>query len=108
MILITLRVPVRPDKTDEWLALAKFYEDAVNAEEGCVFFTTAKALFEDMYIIVEGFKDGDAGSVHMTQTHVARFFAEMPDIVSARPEIIYIDAEEVTGYVEMGEIAPRD
>jgi quinol monooxygenase YgiN len=108
MILITLRIPIRPEKTDEWLALAKFYEEAVNAEPGCMFFTTSKALFEDVYIIVEGFTDGDAGAEHMKQPHVARFFAEMPDIVSARPDIIYIDSPETSGYVEMGEIAPRE
>jgi hypothetical protein len=33
--------------------------------------------------------------------------SEMPDIVSAQPKIIYVDAEEVDGFVDMGEIAPR-
>ena len=43
----------------------------------------------------------------MGQAHVARFMAEMPDIVSAQPQIIYVDAEEVSGFGPMGEITPR-
>lgn len=31
----------------------------------------------------------------------------MPDIVSAQPQIIYVDAEEITGFGPMGEIEPR-
>ena len=44
----------------------------------------------------------------MAQEHVARFMQEMPDIVSAQPQIIYVDAEEVTGFGPMGEISPRE
>jgi hypothetical protein len=33
--------------------------------------------------------------------------AEMPDIVSAQPQIIYIDKEDVSGFGPMGEITPR-
>jgi hypothetical protein len=31
----------------------------------------------------------------------------MPDIVSAQPQIIYVDAEDVAGFGPMGEITPR-
>jgi hypothetical protein len=41
----------------------------------------------------------------MAQDHVARFMQEMPDIVTAQPQISYVDAEEVTGFGPMGEIA---
>jgi len=38
---------------------------------------------------------------------VARFMQEMPDIVSGRPQIVDVDADEVTGFGPMGQIAPR-
>ena len=34
MILINLKMPIRPDKMDEWLVLADSYARDVNSEEG--------------------------------------------------------------------------
>ena len=108
MILITVKFPIRPDKTAEWLELADFYTKAVGAEPGNEFFEFSRSLEdENVYVCIEGFTNSAAGAEHMAQPHVARFMSEMPDIVSRRPEIIYVDADEVAGFVEMGEIAPR-
>ena len=38
MILIVVKFPVRPERADEWSALAADYARAVNAEEGSLFF----------------------------------------------------------------------
>ena len=103
-----VRFPIRPEKTDEWLELADFYTRAVQAEPGNHFFQFSRSLEdENEYVCIEGFADAAAGQQHMKQDHVARFVNTMPDLVSARPKIIYVDAEEVEGFVEMGEIAPR-
>jgi quinol monooxygenase YgiN len=108
MILITVKFPIRPDKTAEWLELADSYASAVRAEPGNRFFQFSRSLHdENEYVCIEGFADAAAGQVHMQQDHVSQFMATMPDIVSARPKIIYVDADEVEGFVEMGEIAPR-
>jgi quinol monooxygenase YgiN len=108
MILITVKFPIRPDKTAEWLELADSYTRAVTAEPGNHFFQISRSLDdENEFVCIEGFADATAGQEHMKQDHVAHFMSAMPDIVSARPQIIYVDAEEVTGFVEMGEIAPR-
>jgi quinol monooxygenase YgiN len=108
MILIVVKFPIRPDKNAEWLELADYYAKAVNAEPGCVFFEFSRSLDdENEYVTVEGFQDDAAGKEHMKQPHVDRFVSTMPDIVSARPKIIYVDAEEIEGFVDMGEITPR-
>ena len=36
MILINIKMPIRPDKMDEWLALADSYARDVNSEDGCL------------------------------------------------------------------------
>lgn len=108
MILITVKFPIRQDRLEQWEELSTFYAKAVNEEPGCVFFEFSRSLTEpDTFVCIEGFRDGDAGKEHMAQDHVARFMQEMPDIVSAQPQIIYVDADEVTGFGPMGEIAPR-
>lgn len=108
MILITVKFPIREDRLEQWRELSAFYAEAVNAEPGCVFFEFSKSLLEPgTYICIEGFRDSEAGAEHMRQPHVERFMGEMPDIVSAQPQIVYVDAEEVTGFGPMGEIEPR-
>jgi quinol monooxygenase YgiN len=109
VILIVVKFPIRPDRQSEWDQLSSFYAKAVNAEPGCVFFEFSRGVQDPhTYICIEGFADGAAGQEHMRQDHVTRFMAEMPDIVSAQPQIVYIDAPDVSGFGPMGEISPRD
>ncbi|GAA4721892.1 putative quinol monooxygenase [Pedococcus ginsenosidimutans] len=108
MILITVKFPIREDRLEQWRELSDYYARAVNEEPGCVFFEFSQSLTQPgSYVCIEGFRDSAAGAEHMAQPHVARFMAEMPDIVSAQPQIIYVDAQEVTGFGPMGEISPR-
>ena len=107
MILINLKMPIRPDKIDEWLALADSYAKDVNSEDGCLFFQFARSLTdENEFVCIEGFKDAEAGATHVKQPYVKRFFDTAPDLVSERPQIIYIDTPH-DGFGPMGEIQPR-
>lgn len=108
MILINVKFPVRAEKIDEWLVLADEYAKAVNAEEGCVFFEWSRSVLDpNEFVCVEGFRDADAGGAHMKNEHVANFMGKAPDLVSAQPKIIYVDAAGVDGWGAMGEISPR-
>jgi quinol monooxygenase YgiN len=107
MILINVTMPIRPDKIDEWLALADSYAKDVNSEDGCLFFQFARSLTnENEFICIEGFKDAEAGASHVKQSCVKKFFDVAPDLVSAQPMIIYVDAPH-DGFGPMGEIQPR-
>ena len=104
MILINIKMPIRPDKMDEWLALADSYAKDVNSEDGCLFFQFARSLTdENEFVCIEGFKDAEAGATHVKQPYVKRFFDTAPDLVSAQPQIIYIDTPH-DGFGPMGEI----
>lgn len=108
MILINVRFPIREDRMPQWRELAASYSAAVNAEPGCLFFEFAQSLDEPgTYLTIEGFRDAAAGAAHMQQPHVDHFMSAMPDIVAAQPQIIYVDAEEASGFGPMGEIQPR-
>jgi quinol monooxygenase YgiN len=107
MILINIKMPIRPDKINEWLALADSYAKDVNSEDGCLFFQFARSLTdENEFICIEGFTDAEAGATHVKQPYVKRFFDTAPDLVSAQPQIIYIDTPH-DGFGPMGEIQPR-
>jgi quinol monooxygenase YgiN len=107
MILITIKFPIRPEKTDEWLALADSYGKDVSGEPGCLFFQFSRSLHDpNEFICIEGFADADAGAAHVKNSHVKRFFDAAPELVSAQPQIIYIDTPH-DGFGPMGEIQPR-
>src|SRR3954447_11541492 len=108
MILIVVKFPVPPERTDEWAALAGDYARAVNQEEGNLFFEWSRGLEDpDTYVCVEGFRDAAAGSAHVGTQAFKDFVAKAPDLVAAQPQIIYVDAPDVPGWGPMGEIQPR-
>ena len=108
MILIVVKFPVRPDRAQEWAGLAADYAHSVNAEEGSLFFEWSKSLEEpDTFVCVEGFRDSDAGAAHVGTDAFKRFVEHAPDLVAAQPQIIYVDAPDVSVWGPMGEIAPR-
>ena len=107
MILINIKMPIRPEKMDEWLALADSYATDVNAEEGCLFFQFSRSLNDaNEFICIEGFKDAEAGGAHVKNAHVKRFFEAAPDLVATQPQILYVDTPH-DGFGPMGEIQPR-
>jgi quinol monooxygenase YgiN len=108
VILIVVKFPVRPERADEWTGLAADYARAVNAEEGSLFFEWSRSLEEpNTFVCVEGFRNAAAGAAHVGTEAFRRFVEQAPDLVSAQPQIIYVDAPEVSGWGPMGEIQPR-
>jgi quinol monooxygenase YgiN len=107
VILINIKLQIRPEKTEDWLKLADHYAKDVNSEDGCLFFQFARSLTDDNeYVCIEGFKDADAGGAHVRQPYVTNFFDTASDLVATQPQIIYIDAPH-DGFGPMGEIQPR-
>ncbi len=108
MIYITVKFPIRAEKADRFMAAAADYTAATRAEDGNVFFEWSRSLDEpDSFVLLEGFRDAAAGSAHVAGQHVQDFFAWAPDWVSAKPQIMYLDSPELTGWNPMGEIEPR-
>ena len=108
MILIVVKFPVLENRQDEWLSLAKDYAEACQAEEGNLFFEWSRSVNEpNTFVLVEGFRDADAGAAHVGTDAFKRFVEQAPELVAAQPQIIYVDAPDVPGWGPMGEIQPR-
>jgi quinol monooxygenase YgiN len=109
VILIVVKFPVRPERAEEWSALAAGYARAVDAEDGSLFFEWSRSVGEaETWVCVEGFRDGDAGAAHVRTQAFKDFVERAPDLVAAQPQIIYVDAPDLAGWGPMGEIRPRD
>ena len=104
MIFIVVKWPVKPEHSDTWLSVVEDFTKGTRSEPGNLFFEWSRSLENPSeYVLVEGFRDGDAGGEHVNSEHFTTFVAEAPNFLASTPLIIShsIDA---TGWSEMGEI----
>lgn len=108
MILIVLKAKIRPEKQEAWLAGVEEYTAAVRSEPGNVSFDYYQNGDDPTeYVIVETFRDGDAGSAHVATDHAQKFFPWMGGVVSERPKINYQDLDG-DAWNEMAEVTPTN
>lgn len=95
------------DQTRVDRALAGFvasFTAATRAEEGNLWFEWSRSLDDPAeYVLVESFRDGEAGGVHVNSDHFRQAMRELPKALASTPKIISqtIDA---TGWSAMGEM----
>jgi quinol monooxygenase YgiN len=107
VILIVLKVKIKPVKRDEWIAGIRKYTDDVRAEPGNISFDYyEKADDPDEFAIIETFADGAAGAAHVATEHATNFFAWMPAMITERPRINYQDLDG-EAWSEMAEVTPE-
>ena len=65
MIFITAKFRVRPEHADRWADLTRGFTEATRAEPGNLWFDWSRSLDDPTeYVLVEAFRDGDAGAAH--------------------------------------------
>lgn len=107
MILIVVKWPVRPERADDWPEQVREFTDAVRAEPGNLFFEWSRSVEDqDTWVLVEGFRDAEAGRVHVASEHFRAATAWLPDAVTATPQIISTEID-ATGWSQMSEVSPR-
>lgn len=104
MIFIVVKFRTKPEWTDRFPDLVADFTADTRAEPGNMWFDWSRSLDDPSeYVLVEGFRDGDAGKEHVTSEHFKKFIADTPQALAATPLIISrtIDAD---GWSEMGEM----
>ncbi|OBB82492.1 antibiotic biosynthesis monooxygenase [Mycobacterium colombiense] len=105
MIFIVVKFETKPEWTDRWPEFVASFTAATRAEEGNLWFDWSRSLDNPAeYVLVEAFRDDEAGAAHVNSDHFKRFIQEAPQALMSTPKIINqtIDA---TGWSEMGEMA---
>jgi quinol monooxygenase YgiN len=106
VILIVVKFTVRPERSAEWPDLVADFTRATRDEPGNLFFEWSKSTdVPNQYVLVEGFRDNEAGAAHVNSDHFRTAMAWMPKVVATTPDIINVtvDAE---GWSTMAEITP--
>ncbi len=91
MIFITAKFRVLPESADRFGEITAEFTGATRAEPGCLWFDWSRSLDDPAeYVLVEAFRDGDAGAAHVQSEHfrtaqrtLPRHLAETPRIVNA-------------------------
>jgi quinol monooxygenase YgiN len=89
MIFITARFSVRPEYADQWPQIAGEFTAATRAEPGCLFFDWSRSVEEPTeYVLVEGFRDDEAGAAHVQSAHFKAAQQVLPRHLTATPRIL--------------------
>ena len=105
MIFITAKFPVKPEHADDWPEISREFTEACNAEEGCLWFEWSRSLEDpSTYVLVEAFRDGDAGGAHVNSDHFKKATAELPKYLSRTPDIVSTEVDQ-SGWNELGEMS---
>jgi quinol monooxygenase YgiN len=107
MIFITAKFRIKPEFADEWPAISGPFTRATRSEPGCLWFEWSRSLDEpDTYVLVEAFRDGDAGAAHVNSAHFKQAQQDLPPHLAATPQIVSQTVDQ-DGWSELGEMAVR-
>ena len=105
MIFITARFRVRPADADRWPEIARDFTEATRSEPGCLWFDWSRSLEDPTeYVLVEAFRDGDAGAAHVRSDHFKQAQQTLPPHLAETPKVVNFDVPQ-DDWSELGELA---
>jgi len=104
VIFIVVKHPVKPEFADQWPSLVHEFTVATRAEPGNISFDWYRSVDEpDLWLLVEAFRDGEAGKAHVESPHFQAAIAKLPAWLADVPEIVHVEAPG-DGWARMSEI----
>jgi quinol monooxygenase YgiN len=107
MIFITAKFPVKPEHAESWPEISGPFTRATRNEPGCLWFEWSRSLDDpNEYVLVEAFRDGDAGAAHVNSAHFKQAQQDLPQHLTQTPKIISQTVDQ-DGWSELGELAVK-
>jgi len=105
MIFITAKFQVLPEHADKWPEIAADFTAATRNEDGCLWFDWSRSLDDPHeYVLVEAFRDGDAGGAHVGSDHFKAAQQTLPQYLASTPKIVNFEVPQ-SDWSELGELA---
>ena len=105
MIFITAKFQVSHDDADSWPQISAAFTEATRSEPGCLWFEWSRSLDDpDEYVLVEAFRDDEAGAAHVGSAHFRAATQELPPYLAATPRIVSQSVDQ-SDWSELGELA---
>ena len=104
MIFITAKFQILPEHADAWPEIAKDFTDATRAEPGCLWFDWSRSVEDPTeYVLVEAFRDDEAGGAHVNSDHFKAMQEKFPQYLAATPKVINVKLDQ-DDWSELGEV----
>ena len=104
MIFIVVKFKAKPEWADRWLDLVESFTAATRAEEGNLWFDWSRSVDDPTeFVLVEAFRDGESGGIHVNSAHFKQAMQELPPALVATPKIIS-QTVDATDWSELGEM----
>jgi quinol monooxygenase YgiN len=104
VIFIVVKFETKPEWTERWPDFVGPFTEASRAEEGNLWFEWSRSLDNPAeFVLVEAFRDGDAGGAHVNSDHFKKAMRELPQALVATPKIIN-QTLDATDWSELGEM----
>jgi quinol monooxygenase YgiN len=104
MIFIVVKFQVDPAQREQWPILTKAFTEATRAEPGNLWFEWSHSVADvNEYVLVEAFRDSEAGAAHVNSDHFTEGLATMRPALSATPHIVHTEIEG-DDWSSMGEL----
>ncbi|MEV6370649.1 antibiotic biosynthesis monooxygenase [Micromonospora sp. WP24] len=108
MIFITAKFRVLPEHADRWPEIVDEFTNATRAEPGCLWFEWSRSLADPTeYVLVEAFRDADAGGAHVQSEHFRTAQRTLPPHLAETPKIVNATIPQ-EDWSELGEMAVPD
>lgn len=104
MIFIVVKFTAKPEHRDTFLEQLGSFTEGTRSEEGVLWFDwSVSADDPHQFVLVEAFRDADAGAAHVASHHFKEGVATLQRLVAKTPDIINV---EVPGdsWSKMGEV----
>ncbi|MGW3463546.1 putative quinol monooxygenase [Streptomyces olivaceoviridis] len=89
MIFITAKFRVRPEHADRWPEISAAFTEATRAEPGCLWFDWSRSVDDPTeYVLVEAFRDEEAGAAHVRSQHFRDAQRTLPPHLAETPRIV--------------------
>jgi quinol monooxygenase YgiN len=105
MIFIAAKFRVRPEFADQWPKISNEFTQATRSEPGCLWFDWSRSVEDaNEYVLVEAFRDGDAGAAHVQSQHFKDAQQFLPPHLAETPRIVNMTIPQ-DDWAELGELA---
>jgi quinol monooxygenase YgiN len=90
MISIVVKFNVRAEYSNEWIERMNDFTVATREEAGNLWFEWSRSVENsDLFVLVEGFLDADAGAAHVNSEHFKEARRQAPSMLVDTPKILY-------------------
>jgi quinol monooxygenase YgiN len=92
VIFIVVKFTVRPEFADDWIERTNGFSTATRQEPGNLWFEWSRNVENtNQFVLIEAFRDGEAGAEHVGSEHFKTAIRELPAMLASVPDIVNVE-----------------